>query len=147
MSTATRTANFRAEHAMTPILDLEDIFPRKGLEKTGPTGAGMELCFRAEERRITARAEVNARLLVVQKRATERLLGPFGAEDAKSFRPKLLKPLLVGFSDGWNFFGRKGCVIGSEQANRHFSGQIPSKSNFHDRIEKYKKDKSQWRLS
>ena len=136
MSTATGTANFRASHAMTPILDLKDIFPRKGLEKAGPTRAGMELCLGVEERQIAARTKVNTRLLVVQERATERPLCPLGAEDVKPFRPKLLEPFLVGFSDAWHFFWRKGVLSESEQANRHFSGQIPSKSNFHDRIEK-----------
>jgi hypothetical protein len=48
MSIATGTANFRAKHPMTPILDLKDIFPRKGLEKAGPARSGMELCLGGE---------------------------------------------------------------------------------------------------
>jgi hypothetical protein len=139
MSTATGTANFRVKHAMAPILDLKDIFPCKGLEKAGPARAGMELCLGAEERQITARTKVDTRLLVIQERATEWPLRPLGTEDVKSFPPKLLEPFVVGFFDARHSFGWKGGVIGSEQANRHFSGQIPGKSNFHDRIEKYGK--------
>ena len=48
MATATRATDFRANHAMTPIRDLKDILPRKGLEKAGPARAGVELSLGVE---------------------------------------------------------------------------------------------------
>ena len=91
MSVTAATTNFRADHSMTSILDLEDIFPREGLEKTGPPRPGLKLCLGAKQRQIAARTEVDARLLIVQERPAERPLGPLGAENLKPFRPKMIE--------------------------------------------------------
>ena len=136
MPAASSTADLRAKHTVTLILDLDNVLLGKRLEKAGPTRAGMEFRLGAEQGQIAARTKVNARLLVVQERATERLLCPLRPQDAKPFRSQLFEPFLVGFSDAWHFLGRQGGFVGAKQANGHFIRQIPGKSAFHGWVEK-----------
>ena len=131
MSTAAGAANLRADHAVAPILNLGDIFPREGLEKAGPSRAGVELCLRIEERQITPGAEINASLLVIQQGAAEWPLRPLCAEDLKAFRPELLQPLIVRLAYAGHLGGRKRDIAGAEQANRYLGWQIGGGSILH----------------
>src|SRR5579863_8304563 len=78
-----------------------DAFFRHGIEKTGPTGAGIELGIGAEQFRLAADAAVNTVIVQVPILAGEGWLCAFLPCDVELLRSELLLPFGLGFV---NFF-------------------------------------------
>src|SRR4051794_3717853 len=97
MAITTRTENLTANHAVSAIDGRLDVFVGDGLEKTWPTGAGIELRIRGKERETATDAGINSVRLIVEQRAAEGPLSSLGAGDGKLLGRQLFTPLGIGF--------------------------------------------------
>src|SRR5579871_1009147 len=84
-----------AAHAKSAVSNGRHIFFGNWLVKTGPAGAGLKLGIRAEERRATAHAAIDPRLMVVPVLAGKSHLRAIFARYIVSARRKLLLPLAL----------------------------------------------------
>src|SRR5687768_2922324 len=100
MAVAAGAADFGARHAQRIVAEIAHVVAVERLVKARPAGAGFEFFAGAEERQAAEPAGIEARLLVVQKRAAERALGAVVEQNMPLLRRELSRqPVALGGGD------------------------------------------------
>src|ERR1700726_1377889 len=92
MAVATRAQHFGADHAVADVALLGDMALRRGLRKTRPAAAGIELGVGFEQRLPTAGAGIGAGTLLMLVFAGERPFGRLLAPHRILHRRQFLAP-------------------------------------------------------
>ena len=71
VAAAASTDLFNTDHSVTGVANPPDVRIRDGLEKARPSGSGIELRARFEERQSAKAAAINAVLMIVQEYPTK----------------------------------------------------------------------------
>src|SRR5688572_19970463 len=95
MPIAARAAHFGAPHAVRTILDLGERVVADGLGERGPARARLELVPGAEQRKLAARAHIDARRLRAHEATDVRPLGAVLSEHLVLLPRQPLAPLFV----------------------------------------------------
>ena len=115
VTAATGAEDLGADHAVGGISQFGDVLLGEGLVEARPTGSGMKLGARREEREVAAGAKVDAGLVIIEQVAAEGDLGSLGSQNAVGFEAKLFFPLGIGLHHAWHVGDGPRFFIGAHQ--------------------------------
>ena len=90
------SAHLCADHPITLVGSLDDMFRRDRFGETGPSGAAIELIERGEERLVRDDVDINAGAVIVPVRVSKRRFGSVLARDMVLLGGQLPPEFCVG---------------------------------------------------